>query len=77
MQFIRFIRALVPLLFLSLVGFVIGCSSRPESTPPDKESGKKIAEELKQEKAEMKAARQEAAKGRSGMGDRMKGRGPG
>jgi hypothetical protein len=56
MHLIRYVRVLVPLLTLGLVGCVLGCSSGMEGgPPPDKETSKKIA-------ADRKAAMQEFAK---------------
>jgi hypothetical protein len=49
------------LLLLGLAGFVLGCSDGggPASTPPDKETSKKIAAEMKRDHLEQKAARQQ------------------
>jgi hypothetical protein len=61
---IRFVRTLVPLLILGVVGCVLGCSGELGGqgqggqgvTPPDKEASKKIAEEMKNAQQEkMKA----------------------
>jgi hypothetical protein len=55
MQLGRFVRASVPIVILGLGGFVLGCSGQG-SPPPDKETGKKIAEERKIGRQEERAA---------------------
>jgi hypothetical protein len=61
MQLIRFVRISVPFVTLGLVGCVLGCSGGQGgqgSTPPDKETSKKIADEMKSAQQErMKAMR--------------------
>jgi hypothetical protein len=86
MQLRRLVRTLVPVVMLGLIGFVLGCSGGQDTTPPDKATEKKIAEETKKAREEMKAERQQAARqqaageqsSRDSMRkERMRGRGPG
>jgi hypothetical protein len=65
MRFARFVRTLAPFAMLGLVGLVLGCSGQPDSTPVDKDAGKKIAEEIKSSRQEQKAERLQA-KGATG-----------
>jgi len=60
MQKTRFVRTLVLSMLLGLAGFLLGCSGDGISTPPppDKETSKKIAEEMKAAKQIERAARQ-------------------
>jgi hypothetical protein len=61
MHLTRFVRISLPFVTLGLVGCVLGCSGEtagPGVTPPDKETSKKIAEEMKSAQQErMKAMR--------------------
>jgi hypothetical protein len=80
MQITRFIRMLVPLMMVGLVGIVIGCSGQVTS-PPEKGAGKQIAAERKAERKERAEARSEARAAmkesmKETMKGRMKGRGP-
>jgi hypothetical protein len=68
----RFFRTLVPFVMLGVAGFVVGCSNQPP--PPDKETGKRIVEDMKAVAEELKAERAEAKKDRPNMKEMMKDR---
>jgi hypothetical protein len=68
----RFFRTLVPFVMFGVAGFVVGCSDQP--TPPDKETGKKIAADMKAVAKELKAERAEAKQDRPNMKEIMKDR---
>jgi hypothetical protein len=72
MQMTRFVRTLVPFVMLGLGGSLLGCSgeSVPSTTPPDAETSKKIADEMRNAALEKKAARAQAAKEGRGRGPR-------
>jgi hypothetical protein len=63
MPHVRFVRTLVPLLILGLVGCVLGCSGESTSTPEQrKEFGNMMKEDMKNAMKEMRAARKGAPK---------------
>jgi hypothetical protein len=64
MQITRCIRKSVPVLMLGPLGFLLGCSGQPNSTPVDKEAGKSIASDVKASRQEMKSQRSQAKGGR-------------
>lgn len=73
MRFERFGRMSARLILSALTILVLGCSGGPEATPPDKDTSKKIAADVKAARHELKEERAQSAKeGRDGMRDRMK-----
>jgi hypothetical protein len=72
MQLARFVRAFVPFVMLGLAVFVPGCSGQG-APPVDKETGKKIAADMKTAQRELRAERAEA-KDSPNMKDMMKNR---
>jgi hypothetical protein len=63
----RFVRIIVPLVILCIIGLVPGCSGSQSGrgfTPPDKETSKKIAEEMKSMQRDKMKAMREMRKGR-------------
>jgi hypothetical protein len=66
MHVTRFVRTKATWVILTVAGFVLGCGEDiPVTPPPDKETSKKIAAEMKSAQMERKAA-QAAQKGRRG-----------
>jgi hypothetical protein len=65
MEFVRFVRTLVPLLILGLVGCVLGCSGESVSTPEArKEFGNVMKEDMKNAMKEQMKARKGAGQGK-------------
>jgi hypothetical protein len=62
MQHARFIRTLVSFLMAGVAGLVLGCSDQG-APPVDKETGKKIAEDMKTAQKELRADRGKAKEG--------------
>jgi len=59
MQPIRFVRITVSFVGLGLAGLVLGCSGEfgsGSNSPPDKEASKTIAEQMKNDQLQRKAA---------------------
>lgn len=63
MQPARFIRTLVSFMMVGVAGFVLGCSGPPDAPPVDKETGKKIAEDMKTAQKEARAERGKTKEG--------------
>jgi hypothetical protein len=66
----RFVRTLVPIVMLGLVGFLFGCSGQQTPAPTDKATVKKIGEEFKKARLEEQKERQ-ANKARAKMRGRV------
>ncbi len=70
MQFMRFVRTLVPILLLGLVGGMVGCSSEADNKTPEerKAFGKMMMEDMKNAQKQKNAARGAAkAQGKGGQ----------
>jgi len=67
MHLMRYVRIMVPLVTLGLVGCVLGCSGGGLEgqgvAPPDKETSKKIAEQMKADQLERMKAMRSQSKG--------------
>jgi hypothetical protein len=78
MQHARFVRTLVSFVMVGVAGLMVGCSNQG-APPVDKETGKKIAEDTKTTKKELKEERGKVKDGpqvRDMMKNRKRG-GPG
>ena len=63
MLHIRFVRTLMPLLILGLVGSVLGCSGSSSTPEQRKEFGNIMKEDMKKSMKEFMAAKKANAKG--------------